>query len=166
MSESTTRLGLPLLHAGQAQKEMTHNEALALLDLIVQPYVIAIADIPPETPEPGDAWLIGDAPEGAWTGRAGAVAGWSEAGWRYVPPSAGMRISLGDSGLGAEYREGSWIVGEIHAERLLIGGVQLVGPRAPAIASPIGGSVIDGEARAAILAVLSALRDHGLIGPE
>jgi len=34
---STPRLALPLLAVAQAQKEVTHNEALALLDLLVQP---------------------------------------------------------------------------------------------------------------------------------
>lgn len=37
MMDDTPRWTLPLLAAGQAQKEMTHNEALSLLDLIVHP---------------------------------------------------------------------------------------------------------------------------------
>ena len=35
MADGTDRLRLPLLTAGQAQKEVTHNEALLLLDLLV-----------------------------------------------------------------------------------------------------------------------------------
>ena len=35
----TPRFGLPLLAPGQAAKELTHNEALSLLDLLVQPVV-------------------------------------------------------------------------------------------------------------------------------
>ncbi len=36
--ETTARLGLPLLATGQAQKETTHNEALALIDLAPHPH--------------------------------------------------------------------------------------------------------------------------------
>ena len=39
MSESTARLALPLIAPGQAQKEVSHNEALAALDLLVQAQV-------------------------------------------------------------------------------------------------------------------------------
>ena len=38
-TNDTPRWSLPLLAAGQAQKEMTHNEALSLLDLVVHPCV-------------------------------------------------------------------------------------------------------------------------------
>ena len=46
---------------------------------------------------------------------------------------------------------------------LVIGGVQVVGSRASAIAAPTGGTTVDGEGRAAIDQILSALREHGLI---
>jgi hypothetical protein len=39
----SARLALPLLAAGQAGKEVTHNEALTRLDMLVQP---AVAGIP------------------------------------------------------------------------------------------------------------------------
>jgi hypothetical protein len=35
MSETTNRLELPFLASGQAQKHVTHNEALAQLDALV-----------------------------------------------------------------------------------------------------------------------------------
>lgn len=44
-----------------------------------------------------------------------------------------------------------------------IGGVQVVGARRPAIGDPSGGTTIDAEARAALTAILGALRTHGLI---
>lgn len=34
--QTTVRLSLPLLQVGQAQKELSHNEALTLLDFAVQ----------------------------------------------------------------------------------------------------------------------------------
>ena len=38
MSDASDRFALPLLHAGQAQKEITHNEALQLIDMLLHPY--------------------------------------------------------------------------------------------------------------------------------
>ena len=38
----TARWALPLLEAGQAQKEMGHNEALAAIDLLMTTAVLAV----------------------------------------------------------------------------------------------------------------------------
>ena len=161
----TSRLGLPMLQPGQAQKEMFHNEALALIDMAVQPAVQAIgADVPPATPTPGQAWLIGAAPVGDWAGRAGALACWTDGGWRFLHPWDGMEVWRVDVGMAARFRDGQWSAGILDGTGLRIAGQQVVGPRAGAIAAPGGGTVIDVQARAAIGAVIAALSAHGLIG--
>jgi hydrogenase maturation factor HypE len=66
-------------------------------------------------------------------------------------------------GLGLRYGGTAWSGGELTGSSLRIGGVQVVGNRLPAIASPSGGTIIDAEARAAISAVIAALMSHGLI---
>ena len=43
MTLQTDRLSLPLLAVAQAQKEATHNEALVLIDALVQPVVVSVA---------------------------------------------------------------------------------------------------------------------------
>ncbi len=164
MTESTTpRLSLPLLAPGQAQKEMSHNEALARIDLALHGNIIAAgAEIPPESPVSGQCWIIGDAPEGDWAGHSGEVAGWTGGGWRFLAPCEGMRLWLGASGGFALFSAGSWTFGEAHG-RLIVAGQQVVGNRGAAIEEPSGGTVVDGPARATILAVLSAMRAHGLV---
>ena len=67
------------------------------------------------------------------------------------------------TGTYAVYRNGAWELGMVRGSALVIGGEQVVGQRATAIASPAGGSVIDVEGRVAIAAILDALRLHGLI---
>ena len=42
MSDTTTHLGLPYLLAAQAQKHVTHNEALRLLDAMVHSEMLPI----------------------------------------------------------------------------------------------------------------------------
>jgi hypothetical protein len=75
----------------------------------------------------------------------------------------GMSLYERGSGTWAVYRSGDWEVGNLRGAALLIDGVQVVGTRAAAIGSPTGGSAVDSEARAAIDAILGALREHGLI---
>ena len=160
----TARMGLPLLDAGQAQKEMTVNEALARLDLLTQASVIAVGlDTPPGAPAAGQAWIVGGAPSGAWAGQARALAGWTSGGWRFVPPCDGMTVWSEADGCAATYVDGAWRVGRLSGQRVEIDGVPVVGPRRAAIDAPAGGGVVDAEARVVLAAVLAALRDHGLI---
>jgi len=63
----------------------------------------------------------------------------------------------------ARFIDGVWDIGNERATRLTIGGNQVVGAREAAIAAPSGGGVADTEARAAVSAILVALRNHGLI---
>ncbi len=150
MSDQSDRLALPFLAVAQAQKEMTHNEALALIDIAAQPVVQAVAPANvPTTPLPGQCWIVGPAPQGAWAGRAGALAGWTSGGWRFVTPFEGLSAwSVTDRGV-ARYTAGAWAVSA----------------RQGAIAAPLGGTVIDVEGRAATALILATLRAHGLIAP-
>ncbi|ONF94950.1 DUF2793 domain-containing protein [Sphingomonas jeddahensis] len=164
--DNTARLNLPLLHAGQAQKEVDHNEALALLDMAVQPVVVAIGlDTPPKEPGEGACWIIGTNPVEAWAGRAGSLAGWTAGGWRFIAPRTGMTVVRGSDGMTARYTGADWVIGEVRATGVLIGEMRVLGARQPAIADPAGGPLIDAEARGALSAALSALRAHGLIAP-
>ncbi|MDB5677105.1 DUF2793 domain-containing protein [Sphingomonas bacterium] len=164
MTDTTDRFALPLLQPGQAQKEMFHNEALAALDLVVQPAVEAIGvDTPPGAPESGQSWILGNAPTGAWAGKAKHVAGWSASGWRFVAPVEGMAVWVAADALTVRFRDSDWALGEETAAHLVIGGDAVVGPRQAAIPDPSGGTVVDTESRTALAAILAALRAHGLI---
>ena len=164
MSEYVTpRLALPLLQPGQAQKEMTCNEALARLDLAAQGAVVAVgAETPPASPAPGACWLLGAAPGGAWAGYPHALAGWTSSGWIFLEPHEGMQLWVGPTQGCARFSGGTWRLGELHG-KVFVEGDQVVGPRVDSIAEPLGGMTVDAEARAAIVSVLEALRAHGLI---
>jgi hypothetical protein len=160
----TPRLGLPFIAAGQAQKDLRHNEALQLLDMLVAPAVEALpANAAPATPPIGSCYLVGNDPSGDWAGEANAIAGYSDGGWRFASMAEGAVVYVRSEDLFATYRDGDWEVGAVRGAGLLIGGDQVVGQRQPAIADAGGGQTIDSEAREAIAAILSALRGHGLI---
>ncbi|MGN8001190.1 DUF2793 domain-containing protein [Sphingomonas sp. 22176] len=162
----TPRLALPLLEPGQAQKEMFHNEALALLDIATQAAVVAaMVDVPPAAPSLGQCWIIGAAPQGFWAGHARKLTGWTEGGWRFLTPRDGMQVWVAADQALALFSGGEWYQGRTYG-RLFIEGRQVVGPRQPNVAEPTGGTTVDAEARRAISAVVQSLRQHGLIGVD
>lgn len=164
MSVLSDRLGLPLLSAGQAQKEIYHNEALTSLDFLVQGSVEDQGvDDPPATPLPGQCWVVGSTPTGDWAGQAAQVACWTTGGWRFIAPFAGLCLWHAGEGLEMRHDGASWSVGRVTAAALEIGGEQVVGARQAAISDPTGGATVDSEVRSALGQVLDALRNHGLI---
>jgi hypothetical protein len=162
--EATERLSLPMIIAGQAQKELWHNEALLLLDALVAGAVEeAPRNDPPPAPTAGSCYLVGDSPTGEWTQYPGHLAAYGAGGWRFVAPVVGLTVFVQTTERFATYSVAGWDIGSIRGSKVLIDGDQVIGPRAPAIADPAGGGTIDAEARAVLMQMLAALRSHGLI---
>ncbi|MFD0938028.1 DUF2793 domain-containing protein, partial [Methylobacterium trifolii] len=91
MAETTRNLALPLIAASQAQKHVTHNEALTLLDALVQLFCLD-KDLaaPPALPTEGDRYLVAAlAPTGAWTGLSGQVVRFADGVWTGSAPRPG-----------------------------------------------------------------------------
>lgn len=92
MSE-TPLLSLPILEASQAQKHVTHNEALLILDAAIQMSVVTRnATAPPSIPVEGARYLLGTSPSGAWAGHGGKLAVWQAGGWIFSVPREGWRL--------------------------------------------------------------------------
>jgi hypothetical protein len=164
MADMTPRFALPFILPGQAQKELFHNEALARIDLVLHPAVEgAPASTSPADPEEGECWIVGTGASGDWSGRDGMLAMWSEAGWRFVAPRPGTTAWNKGAHLPLLFDGSAWREGELVCTGVEVDGVQVVGPRQPAVPSPSGGTIIDTEARAAIAAITAALMSHGLI---
>lgn len=89
MTDATPRLALPLLAAAQAQKHVTHNEALAVLDRLVHLVATDLRDAAPASPAEGASHLVGPAASGAFAGHAGALATFADGAWRFDAPALG-----------------------------------------------------------------------------
>jgi len=163
--EMTPRLGLPLLIAGQVQKELFHNEALAIIDLLINASVEgAPIAAPPATPLLGTFYRVASAgASGAFAGQEGLLAGYSVGGWRFVAPVEGMRLTERTTGVELAFRGGAWTSGSMRASEVAIGGLKVLGTRGPVIADPAGGTTIDTQTRLVVAQILAALRTHGLI---
>lgn len=101
MPDTSPRLGLPYLQPSQAQKHVTHNEALQRLDILTQLTVITMgATTPPAEPAVGDIHALGEAPVAVWAGQDGKLAFWDGSAWQFLIPQEGWRaFDLGNGNL-------------------------------------------------------------------
>lgn len=147
MNEVTGRLRLPMLVVGQGQKEITHNEALVALDSLIGASVESrtLAAAPAE-PVVGESWLIPFNASGVWADRGGAIATYTQGGWRYLELPDGFLL---------------WVISErvtLRKEAAIWMESGLPRGQMPSVSEPSGGTVVDLEARLAIQQLLGQLR--------
>ena len=141
---TTPNIGLPLLVAGQAQKEFFVNQALSLLDALDRRSVNASQASPPTNPEEGECFRVTATATQQWAGHEDQIAVRIAGAWHFVVPREGMRLF------------------DAAADRCLF--FQSGWHTATSPALPTTGAVIDVEARNAIGQLLQALRDIGILG--
>ncbi|MEQ9260225.1 MAG: DUF2793 domain-containing protein [Roseovarius sp.] len=109
MSDVSPRLDLPLIKPSQAQKHVTHNEALQLLDALVQAVLEETgAETPPASPVNGTLFALGAAPTGDWAGEGGKLALRAGEGWLFLTPHEGWRAWDKAEGVLKAYQGGAW----------------------------------------------------------
>ncbi len=96
-SETTPKLNLPLIAAQQAQKHVTHNEALRGLDALVQA-TVKDRDLaaPPATPAEGDCYIVAVSAGGDWAGHDSEIAEFRNGGWVFHAPGEGWLAFVQD----------------------------------------------------------------------
>jgi Protein of unknown function (DUF2793) len=141
----TPRLEMPLLFAGQSQKEGFVNEAVTRIDALLHGAIEGEAATPPASPTDGQCWLIGAGPTGEWAGQAGKIAARQAGNWLFFAPRDGMKLLNRATGQEIRYNA-AWQI-------------------ATRPAAPSGGTTIDAEARSAVAAILTSLTTAGIIPP-
>lgn len=145
---STPRFTLPLLHVGQTQKEIFVNEALSCTDALLHCCIEGEVSAPPPSPSEGQAWLIATAtPENPiseeWAEKSGFIVRWQNGAWSTIAPVNGMRIfNLSN-----------------YAEMLFLNEWR----KATLPAEPLGGEIVDVEARAVINQLITVLKAMGML---
>ncbi len=110
MPDYTPNLELPFIMPAQAQKHVTHNEAIELLDMIVQLTIESTgAATPPTSAMEGQAWALGASPLGGWAGQAGKIAAWRGGGWLFVTPREGWMAWVKDDAELQVYTGSAWM---------------------------------------------------------
>ena len=110
MSDITTHLLLPYILASQAQKHVTHNEALRLLDAMVQ---LSVLDrdlaAPPASPADGDRHIVASGATGLWAGWDLNVAFWIDGTWMRLVPRSGWLAWIADEAAFVVWNGSAWV---------------------------------------------------------
>ena len=107
--ENTTNLKLPLLIPNQSGKEITHNEALVIIDNILQNGVIdKDLTTPPENPNSNDIYIVGKNATGDWADKDKQIAFYDN-GWRFVEPREGFIFWVNDEDKLYTYNGSKWV---------------------------------------------------------
>lgn len=105
----TPRLALPVIEAAQAQKHVTHNEALVLLDALTQLAVESrTLTAPPGSPADGACYIPAAGATGAWSGWDGQIALYSGGGWLKIVPVSGLKAWVKGERLTVTFEDGIW----------------------------------------------------------
>lgn len=108
--DSTPRLQLPYIASQQAQKQVTYNQAMRALDLLVQPAVKSLTiSAPPGGAVEGDTYVVGPAPTGAWAGSEGKLATLLDGVWSFRTPADGWQVYVEDSAEIVIRQGGAWV---------------------------------------------------------
>ena len=134
---NSSRHQLPYLVVTQAQKELTHNEAIAMIDALLHPAVQDRLSTPPlvTMADIGKCWLVDVDGAGEWQNKTDQIAVWVGGSWRFLEPTPAMRVRNLADGTDMVWDGTQWIV-------------------APTVANPQSGATIDVEAREAITAYI------------
>ncbi len=110
MSEASSRLSLPYIQPSQAQKHVTHNEAVSLLDVLVQLSVKSrTVTAPPASPPATARYIVPAGASGVWAGQTGRVAAWQEGGWTFQAPQAGWLAWVEDQNALVVHDGSAWV---------------------------------------------------------
>ena len=108
--DQTPNLQLPYLMAAQSQKHVTHNEAIRMLDALLQIAVASrIVTAPPVAPPDGVRYILPTGATGVWVGAAGRVAAFQDGAWAYFTPREGWIAWLADEDVPVVYSGTAWV---------------------------------------------------------
>lgn len=102
-------LSMPFIMPAQAQKHVTHNEAIELLDALVQLRISTLnLSEPPLNPFEGQIVAIGSGAVGAFEGREGDLACHYGNGWMFLTPRNGFCAWVDAQEAMHVYQDGVW----------------------------------------------------------
>ncbi|MGB0084221.1 MAG: DUF2793 domain-containing protein [Rhodomicrobiaceae bacterium] len=109
---NSTNLNMPFIEAAQAQKHVTHNAALQVLDAVL---MLAVLDrdlaAPPGSPAEGDRYLVASSATSGWAGQDGKIAAWQDGAWAFYAPRAGWIAWIADEDIILVFNGANWTGG-------------------------------------------------------
>lgn len=144
--DDTANLKLPYVMPSQIQQHVTHNEALRMLDALVQ---LSALDrdraAPPAEPGEGDRHIVGTGAGGEWSGRDGQLAAWQDGGWIYFQPEEGWQAWIVTEKEVAVFEGGAWGAVSGRFQNLPMVGINATADAANRLAVSAGATLLDNE---------------------
>lgn len=120
----TPKLSLPYIMPAQAQKHVTHNEALAKLDVIVQLSVLSMNLMsPPEVRSNGDTFIVASNGQNEWLNKDAQIALWDDETWTFFTPLHGWLCWNQDNKAIYVFNNETWMVASNSTDNLTQVGV-------------------------------------------
>jgi hypothetical protein len=95
---TTPIAGLPEISENQANKAVTHNQALRQIEINFGAVVSRSLTAPPGSPADGAVYIPATGATGAWSGQSNKIVQWSNGGWNFYAPFQYQQIySIADS---------------------------------------------------------------------
>lgn len=138
----TSAFSLPLLFAGQAQKEFFINQSISMIDAVLQFAVVSSQPDPASDPAEGSCYRITAPSTGEWSGHEDELAMRIGDAWVFVSPHSGLRVFDRETRSNVYYDSGWHSATE------------------PAV--PSGGGVVDSDLRQTVAELIEALRLIGV----
>ena len=108
--DQSVNLKLPYVMPYEVQKHLSHNEAIARLDALVQ---LAVLDrdlaTPPGSPAEGSRYLVAAAATGAWSGWTGSIAHYVNGAWERAEPRIGWLAYVVDESALLSWNGSAWV---------------------------------------------------------
>lgn len=115
--ETSPNITLPYIMPSQAQKHVTHNEAIRMLDSLVQLAVVSASlSTPPIAPDEGTRYIVADNAVGAWQGHEQKLAAYADGAWLFFPPKEGWLVWDTETATSLIYADSLW---GLYADKLL-----------------------------------------------
>lgn len=110
--DRTPRLGFPMMQeGGQKNAHVIYNETLLMLEALINPFVLDIANSPASSTN-GNVYIVGSTPTGAFADFASnsLVVAWN-GGWVEIAATEGMWVWLDDVSAYYLFNGTAWVAG-------------------------------------------------------
>jgi hypothetical protein len=108
---NSNNLSFAFIAQNQSQKEVTANEALAVIDAVLNRGAVSQGDAtPPVSPSEGDLYILGTSATGDWATHDKEVAYYFNSIWSFITPNEGMMLWVSDDDKPYVYDGSNWIV--------------------------------------------------------
>jgi len=111
LTDITPNLSLPYLMPAQAQKHVTVNESIRMLDALIQMNILD-RDLtsPPGNPADGDRYIVAASATGSWAAKANQIAAYQDGAWMFYAPREGFTVWVADEDKLVAFNGTAWVV--------------------------------------------------------